>query len=84
VVGFDDFGAFGASLVAAAEEGDPDRSGAAEEAEEGEEGEAGDNADYDAGDGASGETVRVAGFSASEGDICTGGDGGEKRYSGCG
>jgi hypothetical protein len=57
VVGFDDFGTFGASLFAAAEEGYPDCSCAAEEAEEGEEGEAGDDANYDASDGASGKAM---------------------------
>jgi hypothetical protein len=57
MVGFDDFGAFGASLFAAAEEGYPDRSCAAEEAEEGEEGEAGDDADDDASDGTSGKAM---------------------------
>jgi hypothetical protein len=46
MVGFDDFGAFGASVFAAStEEGDPDCSCAAEEAEEGEEDEGGDDAD---------------------------------------
>jgi hypothetical protein len=49
MVGFDDFGAFGASVfAAAAEEGDPDCSCAAEEAEKGEEDEGGDDANDDA------------------------------------
>jgi hypothetical protein len=85
MVGFDDFGAFGASVFAAsAEEGDPDCSCAAEEAEKGEEDEGSDDADDDACDCSTGKAMCVVGGCTSEGDVCTCGDRGEERDGGCG
>lgn len=53
VVGFDDFGAFGTSVLLAAEDCDPEGSGAAEEAEKGKQDEAGDNTNHNSSDGTS-------------------------------
>jgi len=83
-MGFDDFGTFGASLFAAAKEGNPDCSCAAEEAEKGKQDKAGNDTDHNASNGAGGKTMRVAGFRTGEGDVCTGGDRGEERDSGGG
>jgi hypothetical protein len=83
VVGLDDFSAFSASLFAA-KEGDPDCSCAAEETEEGEKDKGGDDTDYNTSDGAGGKAMRIAGFCASESDVCTSGDRGEEGNSGGG
>lgn len=80
MVRLDDFSALGASLLAA-EEGNPDRSCAAEEAEEGEKDEGSDDTDDNTSDGAGGKTMRVTRFCASESDVCTRSDRGEEGNS---
>ena len=54
MVGLDDFGALGTSLLAAAEEGNPDCSCATEETEEGKKDEGGDDTNHDTSNGTSG------------------------------
>jgi hypothetical protein len=80
---FDDFGAFSTPLFAA-EEGNPDCSCAAEETEEGEKDKGSDDTNYNACNGAGREAMRIAGFCASESDVCTSGDRGEEGNSGGG
>lgn len=83
MVGFDDFGAFGTSVLLAAEDCDPEGSGAAEEAEKGKQDEAGDNTNHDSSDGATRKTARIYSLCSSEGDVGASCDGSEEGDSSC-